>query len=169
MTVDRATGKVTSCRMAQSTGSDILDRATMSAFSQWRFKPGTVKEVRIPITFTYGGYVSTEYRVKQKPMDEALAAFLGKGTVAKGPIPAYPRSVPWTDKRGKGLYELHVQKDGSVSDVRILKRSGDEMFDRTALETLRTWRLRRGPLVLVLPLEFKLTPSHYSVDIPKDR
>jgi len=169
MTVDRATGKVTSCRMAQSTGSDILDRAAINAFSQWRFKPGTVKEVRIPITFTRSGSVSTEYRVKEKPMDEALAAFLGKGTVIKAPIPAYPRSIPWTTKQGKGVYELHVQKDGSVSQVKILKRSGDETFDRTAVDALRRWRLRRGPLILELPLAFKLTPTSYALNIPKDR
>jgi TonB family protein len=70
-------------------------------------------------------------------MDDALTAFLGKGTVTKGPIPAYPRSVPWMDKQGKGVYELHVQKDGSVSEVRILKSSGDEIFDRTAVDMLR--------------------------------
>lgn len=169
MQVDSATGKVTSCRMNPSTGSTILDAAAIDAFRQWRFKPGTMKEVRVPITFTVGGQVFTQYQVKEKPMDEALTAFLGKGTVSKGPIPAYPRTVPWTEKHGKGVYELHVQKDGSVSKVKILKRSGDEIFDRTAVDTLRTWRLRRGPLILELPLEFKLSPNHYEVDIPKNR
>lgn len=169
MKVDTVTGKVTSCRMAQSTGSVILDAAAMDAFRQWRFKPGTVSEVRTPIRFTIGGEVLTEYHVKEKPMDDALAAFLGKGTVIKGPIPAYPRSVPWSNKRGKGVYEIHVQKDGTVSEVKILKPSGDEIFDRTAVNTLRTWRLRRGPLILELPLAFTLTPSNYSVEIPKDR
>jgi TonB family protein len=166
--VDPVTGKVTSCQMAPSTGSVVLDGAALDAFRQWRFTPGTIKEVRIPITFGGGG-VSVEYRVHEKPMDDALTAFLGKGTVTKGPIPAYPRSVPWTDKQGKGIFELHVRKDGSVSEVKILKRSGDDIFDRTAVDTLRTWRLRRGPLILELPLAFKLTPTHYSVDIPKDR
>ena len=169
MLVDQATGKVTSCRMLQSTGSVILDAECLATFRRWRFTPGTVKEVRIPITFTTSGGVSVEYRVKEKPMDDALAAFLGKGTVTQGPIPAYPRSVPWTNKQGKGVYELHVQKDGSVSEVKILKRSGDEIFDRTAVDTLRRWRLRRGPLVLELPLAFRLSPTNYSVDIPKDR
>ena len=166
--VDVATGKVTSAFMAQSTGSTILDGAALGAFRQWRFKPGTIRMVRIPIRFTMGGEVVTEFHVKEKPMDDALAAFLGKGTVEKGPIPAYPRSVPWTTKQGTGRYELHIQKDGRVSEVRILKASGDALFDQTAVDTLRKWRLRRGPLILVLPLAFKLTPSHYEVDIPKN-
>jgi TonB family protein len=41
--------------MAQSIGNPILDNAATSAFRQWRFKPGTVSKVRIPITFTMTG------------------------------------------------------------------------------------------------------------------
>jgi TonB family protein len=171
MKIDRATGNVTSCEMAVSTGSRILDDAALAAFRTFRFKPGGPAMAKCPITFTMSGaanQVLTEYHVKEKPTDQALAPFLGKGTVDKGPMPAYPRSVPWTDKQGKGVYEIHVRKDGTVSDVKILKRSGDEVFDRTVVETLRTWRLRRGPLILELPLAFTLTPTHYSVNIPKN-
>ncbi|MFZ1218305.1 MAG: energy transducer TonB [Chthoniobacterales bacterium] len=170
MQIDTSTGKVVSCRMSPTTGNSALDAAALYAFRQWRFKPGTTFHMaQIPITFTMSGEVLTEYRVKEKPMDEALAAFLGKGTVEKGPIPAYPRSVAWTNKQGKAVFELHVQRDGRVSEVRILKASGDAVFDRTAVETLRKWRLRRGPLILELPLSFKLTPASYEVDIPKNR
>jgi TonB family protein len=72
--------------------------------------------------------------------------------VLHGPNPAYPRNAPWTDKQGKGIYELHVGKDGKVEDVRILKSSGDATFDRVAVSTLRKWRLRKGPLIVELPL-----------------
>jgi TonB family protein len=171
MELDRSTGKVKTAYMAPSTGSSILDGAALGAFRQWRFKPGTRSPVKTPITFTVGGRARfvTDYRVKQKPMDEALAHFLGKGTVLKGPIPAYPRFPLWSFKQGKGDYELHVQKDGSVSEVKILKGSGDDTFDRVTVKTLREWRFRRGPLVLELPLQFALTPASYSVEIPKER
>jgi periplasmic protein TonB len=53
--VDSASGNVTSAAMAQSIGNPILDNAAVSAFKQWRFKPGTVAKVRIPITFTMTG------------------------------------------------------------------------------------------------------------------
>ena len=55
MTIDTASGAVTSADMAQSTGNAILDNAAKSAFSRWRFKPGTVSRVRTPITFTMTG------------------------------------------------------------------------------------------------------------------
>ncbi len=51
MLVDIATGKVTSATMEQSTGNAILDKVTTDAFRKWRFKPGTVSEVRVPITY----------------------------------------------------------------------------------------------------------------------
>src|SRR5437588_8549381 len=53
--VDPGSGNVTSATMAQSVGSPILDNAAVSAFRQWRFRPGTVSKVRIPITFTMTG------------------------------------------------------------------------------------------------------------------
>jgi protein TonB len=53
--VDAASGSVTGASMTQSTGSPILDNAALSAFRQWRFRPGTVSQVRIPITFTMTG------------------------------------------------------------------------------------------------------------------
>ena len=55
VTVDAGSGNVTDASMAQSTGNPILDNSATSAFRRWRFKPGTVSKVRIPITFTMTG------------------------------------------------------------------------------------------------------------------
>lgn len=51
VTVDPATGTVTDARMYQSTGSTILDKLTIQTFKSWRFKPGTLSEVRVPISY----------------------------------------------------------------------------------------------------------------------
>ena len=51
VTVDAATGRVTDARMFQSTGSTMLDKLTIETFKSWRFKPGTVSQVRIPISY----------------------------------------------------------------------------------------------------------------------
>lgn len=50
--VDIRTGYVTSVRMEKSIGYKILDDAALNAFRQWRFKPGTIRRFRIPISFT---------------------------------------------------------------------------------------------------------------------
>jgi len=54
-TVDPASGNVTDASVTQSTGSSILDDAAVSTFRRWRFRPGSVSKVRIPITFTMTG------------------------------------------------------------------------------------------------------------------
>jgi TonB family protein len=51
MHVDTSTGVVSDAVMAQSTGHAILDNAALGAFRRWRFKPGTVAMVKLPITF----------------------------------------------------------------------------------------------------------------------
>lgn len=51
MIVDTASGNVTSAVMAESTGNAILDKVTTDTFRKWRFKPGAVSQVRVPISY----------------------------------------------------------------------------------------------------------------------
>jgi len=51
VSVDPRTGEVNSARIESSTGHKILDDAALAAFRQWRFKPGGVSKVKIPIRF----------------------------------------------------------------------------------------------------------------------
>ena len=51
MIIDTASGRVTNAMMAQSTGNAILDKVTTETFRRWRFKPGSVSQVRVPITY----------------------------------------------------------------------------------------------------------------------
>jgi TonB family protein len=51
MIIETASGKVTNAMMAQSTGNAILDKVTTETFRRWRFKPGSVSQVRVPITY----------------------------------------------------------------------------------------------------------------------
>jgi TonB family protein len=55
VSVDQASGRVTEASMEQSTGDSTLDKSAVRAFRKWRFKPGTVSKVRIPIEFTMTG------------------------------------------------------------------------------------------------------------------
>jgi TonB family protein len=51
MIVDTSSGKVTNAMMAQSTGNAVLDKVTTETFRRWRFKPGSVSQVRVPISY----------------------------------------------------------------------------------------------------------------------
>lgn len=54
VTIDPRTGNVTGARMEQSTGNQQLDGAALAAYSQWRFEPGSVPAVKMPIEFRAG-------------------------------------------------------------------------------------------------------------------
>ena len=69
-------------------------------------------------------------------------------------------------RQGSGVYEIHVNNRGTVSEVKILKSSGDPIFDQATVNALRQWKLRSGPKIIELPLAFRLTPDSYSVRIP---
>ena len=51
ITVDTTSGNVTSATMTESTGNALLDKITTDTFGRWRFKPGTVSQVQVPITY----------------------------------------------------------------------------------------------------------------------
>lgn len=55
LTVNSESGSVIEARMSQSTGSAVLDYATLSAFRTWRFRPGVATNVDVPITYTLAG------------------------------------------------------------------------------------------------------------------
>jgi TonB family protein len=55
VTVDQALGTVTDVFMTQSCGNAILDNSTLDALRRWRFKPGNVTKVQVPITYTLMG------------------------------------------------------------------------------------------------------------------
>ncbi|PYJ55595.1 MAG: hypothetical protein DME82_06720 [Verrucomicrobia bacterium] len=48
-------GTVSSVTVLKSTGHMVLDQAAIHAFRQWRFRPGTLHVLKIPINFTMKG------------------------------------------------------------------------------------------------------------------
>jgi TonB family protein len=125
-----------------------------------------VKKVRIPIHFTLSGvnYSAAEVRVLHAlPMEQLLTPLLGKGNVINAPIPVYPQHTLGMQKQGRGVYEIHVNSAGVVTQVKILKSSGDPTFDQATVDTLHQWRLRHGPKIIELPLVFVLTSNNYGV------
>jgi len=63
ITIDPKTGIVTAAQKLQRTGSELLDRAALKAYSKWRFKPGSVPQVKMPIEFAS--------RPKAQPSEQA--------------------------------------------------------------------------------------------------
>jgi TonB family protein len=67
VTIDPKTGSVAGVRMLQSTGNKLLDGAALQAYSQWRFKPGSVSQVKMPIEFSSRSKGQTSAQRSQPP------------------------------------------------------------------------------------------------------
>jgi len=55
LTIDQTFGTVTDVLMVQSCGNASLDNSTLDALRRWRFKPGSISKVQVPITYTLMG------------------------------------------------------------------------------------------------------------------
>jgi hypothetical protein len=53
--IDYSTGKVTAVHISQSLGSAKLDASVVDTLRKWRFKPRTIRRVKIPVTLTLTG------------------------------------------------------------------------------------------------------------------
>jgi TonB family protein len=168
LVVDPTTGRVTNVYVAESSGDAYLNYKVVDALRKWKFRPGTPGLIRVTfgtVRVLTGQSFANERRAKR--MDDVLAPFLGKGALIRGELPDYPSTPAWTDKHGTGVFVLHIDSSGKVSDVTIKSPSGDPPFDRVTVAALRQWRFRKGPLTLELPLSFVLTSTKFSVHIPK--
>lgn len=119
--VERKTGYVTSARMLQSTGHQILDDEAVKTFRAWRFKPGSVSGVRIPVRFMGVGSPRWPQTVD----------------------PKYPREAREKGLTGRGVAEVKVDpRTGYVTSAWMRKSSGHQTLDNAAMEAFRQWRFR---------------------------
>jgi TonB family protein len=81
--IDPKTGVVTGTGMLQSTGSKLLDRAALKAYSKWRFKPGSVPQIKMPIEFASRPRPQPSKQAQKQPaILYVLLILLGFGAAA---------------------------------------------------------------------------------------
>jgi TonB family protein len=148
--VDSSTGTVVSAQMLKSTGYKVLDDSALEAFRQWRFKPGTVRKVRIPINFVMRG--SPGYGEYLRAVGHSL--WLQNAT--HWSLPEYPREARDKGLTGKGVAMVKVDpRTGYVTSALMLKSTGQEILDNAALRTFRQWRFKpRTVTTLEIPVQF---------------
>jgi len=136
--VNVRTGYVISARMLQSTGHEILDKAALDAFRQWRFKPHTVSAVRIPVRFSL---TRTNY-----------------GQLS-GIAPIYPNEARAKGLTGSCVVNVRIDpRTGFVTSASILKSTGYDVLDRAALDAVRQWHFKpQAKTTAEIPIRF--TPN----------
>jgi len=145
VSVDPSSGVVTASRMQLSTGHKFLDDLALEAFRKWRFKPGSVSQVRIPITFC---------------MRSLYVRSLGERSwlqnVTNWSLPYYPLQAIYKGVTGSGVGIMKIDaQSGSVSSASMLKSTGHQILDNAALQAFRQWHFKPGTLTtLEIPVEF---------------
>src|SRR5437773_12157420 len=132
VSVDPSSGVVTAAQIQLSTGHKFLDDVALATFRKWRFRPGTVSEVRIPITFSLRFlYV------------RVLGDRLWLQNTTHWFLPYYPRKAVWGGVTGSGVAILKIDaRTGSVTSASMLKSTGQEILDSAALQAFRQWRFK---------------------------
>jgi TonB family protein len=81
--IDPKTGIVTGTQILQRTGSKLLDRAALKAYSKWRFRPGSVPQVKMPIEFASRPRPQPSKQAQKQPaILYVLLILLGFGAAA---------------------------------------------------------------------------------------
>jgi TonB family protein len=147
LNVDPSSGNVTSAQLLKSTGHKILDDSALEAFRQWRFKPGSVHKVKIPINFTMQGF-------REWARTKGHSLWLQNATYWF--LPEYPRDARADSLTGKGVAVVKIDPaTGLVTSAWMLTSTGQEVLDNAALRAFRQWRFKpRSITTLEIPIQF---------------
>jgi TonB family protein len=145
--VDPSSGNVTSAQLLKSTGHKILDDSALEAFRQWRFKPGSVRKVRIPINYTMQGF-------REWVRTKGHSLWLQNATYWF--LPEYPRDARAQGLTGKGVAVVKIDPaTGLVTSAWMQKSTGQEILDNATLRAFRQWRFKpRSVTTLEIPIQF---------------
>ena len=149
LTVD-GHGKVTD--VSPISGPQELLQLSMNAARQWEFEAPPKAPAHTQIEMTYrltkacpegkgsdqGDIVTTIVPTEEHEGDLKILGKLAQ------PWPPYPEAARAERRRGQLYLSIVVNPDGSVSDVQITKPL-DELLDKPAVETVRTWRFKVSP------------------------
>jgi TonB family protein len=152
VTVD-AKGKVTD--VSALSGPPELVQPSIDAAKQWQFEPPSKPPAAAKVEFGYNG-LSKPCPNGSKGSDVGdIEVEIGTGGVIEGeqgdalqiigkvsqPLPPYPEKARAEWRRGQLYLSIVVNPHGEVVDAKIMK-SLDEVLDKPALETVRTWRFK---------------------------
>jgi TonB family protein len=67
-----------------------------------------------------------------------------KPRIVYAPAPSFPSGASQYGAAGTGRFRLFFDANGSVTNIQVVKSTGNPYFDQAAIKTLRTWKSARG-------------------------
>ena len=162
-------GSVSDVRVLR--GTEVFRQAAIDAVSQVRFKPAehNGEPVAIwmtqPITFRLPKQQSTPPVPVDADSSEVLEFFVVevKPKVLHAVEPVHPEEALRDSLEGRVFLRFMVNVDGSVSDVRVLRVIGPEVFRQAAIDAVSQYRFKPAehngkivPVWMVMPITFRL-------------
>jgi TonB family protein len=72
----------------------------------------------------------------------------------------YPFIARKQHLEGSGVFEIHVNPDGSVTSIKILRTTGYNILDAAAITGFRRWRFRPHTIAIVrMPVQYRIASS----------
>jgi TonB family protein len=79
-----------------------------------------------------------------------------KPRLVYAPAPAFPPGVSQAGVSGTGRFRLTFDSEGNVTNVQVVKSTGDPYFDQAAIKTLRQWKSAPGQeWAVTVPVTFR--------------
>jgi TonB family protein len=121
-------GRAQTVTVVKSTGHAILDKACIETFYQWQVKPNAFEKMIVPINFHMSGEEAAVLR--------RLRAHLVWAVAPVAPIDTRMHGIG-----GAGHFQLTIDPNtGRVTDIKIVKTTGDRRLDEASIKALRQWR-----------------------------
>ncbi len=117
-----------------------------------REKPKTIDTPEVPVSNNKGMASEHHPDVQPKNASADVKAMFSSGpkvvsaspAYARNPRPKYPRVARRRGYEGVVLLKVQVDHDGQVNDVLVLKSSGHNVLDRSALKAVKNWVFKPG-------------------------
>ena len=127
-------GRVTHTTIQNSSPKGLYDKAAIAALKTWDFDARTMRgEPNNTCGLSYHIPVIGQTRLAQGPAainQRPTAIQIWDLSLPKGKVPP----------RGHVTLRLCIDKDGSVSDVRVIKLQSDDAFAQAAIKMLHVWQ-----------------------------
>ncbi len=164
-------GSVSDVKVVRVIGSEVFRQAAIDAVSQSRFKPAehNGKPVAVwmtqPITFRLPKQPITPLVPGDVDSSKVLEFFMVevKPKVLHAVKPVHPEEAIRDSLEGKVFLKFIVNVDGSVSDVKVVRVIGLEVFRQAAIDAISQYRFKPAehngkvvPVWMVMPITFRL-------------
>jgi len=76
------------------------------------------------------------------------------------PLPKYPQLARKQHLEGAGIAEIHINPDGSVASVNMLRSTSHKILDEAAMHAFLGWRFRPHNIKTVrVPIQYRMSLS----------